>query len=125
MAAAEQITHGWSSRSLNGSALALWAGLAAVAVPTLIRNAQQSWALEQGQQAPIALALGLWLLWRQWPSMRAVGAPGRTVILAACGAPSIVLYVLGRISQQYTMESYGLYGLGVATVYGMVGGAGL
>ena len=125
MVAAEQITRGWSSRRLNGPILLLWAGLVAVAVPTLIRNAQQNWALEQGQQAPIALVLGLWLLWRQWPSMRAVGAPGRGVVLALAGAPSIALYVLGRVSQQYTMESYGLYGLCVTIVYGVVGGAGV
>ncbi len=125
MVAVTQPTPGWLSRRWSGHTALLWAGLAAVGVPTLIRNAQQSWVLEQGQQAPIALALGLWLLWRRWPSMRAVGAPGRTVVLAMLAAPSIALYALGRLSQQYTMESYGLYGLGVSTVYGVVGGAGL
>ncbi len=103
----------------------LWIGLAAVAAPTLIRNAQQSWTLEQGQQAPLVLALGLWQLWRRWPLMRQAGGAGGLAGIVLMGVPAAALYILGRLAQQYTLETYGLYGLGVATVYGLVGALGL
>ena len=53
---------------------ALWefspgvAGLA-LAVPTFIELGQQVWSVRIGAHGPIVLATGIWILWRQMPSM--------------------------------------------------------
>ena len=125
MVALGQAAPPWPVWRRGWSSAVLWLGLGTVALPTLISNAQQSWVLEQGQQAPFVLALGLWLLWRSWPLMRQTGGPGRALGIILTGGPAAALYILGRLSQQYTLESYGLYGLGVATLYALVGGRGL
>ena len=127
MVDAQNIT--WrSSRSLTApglSQLLLYAGLAAVAVPTLIGNARQEWSLEQGQQGPIVLALGLWLLWRRWPAMRAGRETSSRFVSCAAMAAGALAYVFGRVSDQILVESYALYGLGIAALYAIYGLRGL
>lgn len=102
-----------------------WAGLLVLAVPTLIENARQSWSTEQGEQGPIVLAIGLWLLARQWPRMRKVGRPGSAVVTLALGSAAALTYGLGRVSDQFLVESYALYGLVLTGVYGLVGIRGM
>jgi exosortase B len=84
------------------------AGLALLYIPTLIGLLDGGpWASEEQAHGPIILALSIWLLWRQWPSMmaRTAGARG-----SAIGWPvlviGLVLYVLGR-SQQILMAEIG------------------
>ncbi len=122
-----------SARSIRwrrrGSQVLLWLGLAALALPTLIENVQQNWSLDQGAQTPIVLAIGLWLLFRRWPAMRAAAAPPKGavsygVIIGLWLANSLI-YVLGRVGGQYLVESYALYGFLLIGVYALVGGRGL
>ena len=61
--------------NVGWTTVVLWAGFFILAAPTLYENYQQSWSLEQGQSGPIVLALGLWLVWRRWPDMRAAAQP--------------------------------------------------
>ncbi len=106
-------------------AAALWLGLALVAIPTLVANARQSWASEQGEQGPVVLAIGLWLLFREWPHMRRAGRPGSLALSVAFFFAAALVYLLGRVSDQFEVESYGLYGLGLAGLYATVGASGL
>ena len=110
---------------LSWGAAALWLGLALLAVPTLVANAHQSWATEQGEQAPLVLAIGIWLLFREWPHMRRAASPGSLAWSAAFFVTAGLIYLLGRVSDQFEVESYGLYGLGLAGIYATVGASGL
>ncbi len=109
--------------SLGLGVLAL--GVAAIAVPTLVENLHQSWASEQGQAGPIVLALGLWLVVRRWPEMRAAGRPGSIPLGAAAGLVLGAAYVLGRVADQFLVESYAVYGLALVALYLLVGWPGL
>jgi len=113
----------------NGTPIVLWLGVAALVVPTLIENFQQNWSLDQGAQAPIVLAIGVWLLLRRWPAMRAAagpstGAVSRGVAIGLWLTDSL-LYGLGRAGGQYLVESYALYGFLLIGLYAVVGGRGL
>jgi len=109
--------------------IVLWLGVAALAIPTLIENVQQNWSLDQGAQTPIVLAIGLWLLFRRWPAMRAAGAPPRGVasrgLAVGLWLATSVLYGLGRVGGQYLVESYALYGFLLIGVYALFGARGL
>jgi exosortase len=102
-----------------------WLGLTALAIPTLLANAQQSWSSEQGEQGPIVLVIGLWLLIRDWPNMRAAAKPGSAPLATCCFLGAGSIYVLGRVWDQFELETYGLYALALASLYAAIGLAGL
>jgi exosortase len=110
---------------ISWQALLLWVGLAVLAAPTLVANARQSWSSEQGEQAPIVLAIALWLLWRRWPLMRAAARPGSAALSIGLGALAAAAYVFGRVAGQYLVESYALYALVLVGLYAIVGAPGL
>jgi len=113
----------------RGALIVLWLGVAALVIPTLIENIQQNWSLDQGAQTPIVLAIGLWLLFRRWPAMRAASAPhtraGSTGLAVGLWLANSVIYVLGRVGGQYLVESYALYGFLLIAVYTLLGAKGL
>ena len=109
----------------SASALVLWGGFALCAAPTLLANLHESWSTEQGEHAPIVLALGVWLLARAWPEMRRAATRGGWVQTGCLAAAAIGLYVVGRVAQQFIIESYGLYLLSLAALYAQLGFAGL
>jgi exosortase len=100
-------------------------GLGALALPTLWRLAQQTWSQEDGAQGPLILALGLWLLWREWPDLRRGYRPGSTALAVAAIALAMLSYVAGRVFDYMTFEAGGLYVAAVAVLYTRVGAAGL
>ena len=102
-----------------------WAAFAAVLLPTLYANYTQSWSSEQGEQGPIVLGIAAWLLWRRWPEMAVAGRPGSVGVAIAVFGLSALAYVFGRIADQFAVETYGLYGLGLATTYALVGLPGM
>jgi exosortase len=121
---------GWSvAWRRRGALIVLWLGVAALATPTLIENFQQNWSLDQGAQTPIVLAIGVWLLFRRWPAMRAAAAPptgalSRGLIVGLWPANSVV-YGLGRVGGQYLVETYAVYGFLLIGIYALVGARGL
>jgi len=113
----------------HGALIALGLGASALAVPTLIENVQQNWSLDQSAEGPLVFAVGLWLLFRRWPAMRAAAAPplgavSRGLALGLWVATSLV-YVLGRAGGQYIAESYALYGFFLIGVFAAFGTRGL
>ena len=115
----------WGSPGLSWQGVAFWAGLAALAIPTLIANARQSWSTEQGEQSPIVLVIGLWLLARRWPAMRAAAEPSSPWHAIGLGVLAAIAYVLGRVADQFLIESYALYALGLMGLYAMLGARSL
>ena len=100
-------------------------GLLALAVPTLVMIARESWSDEQSQQGPLVLMIGGWLLWRRWPQMARVGRSGALWVSLAGFAATAVVYVVGRVSATYLAEAYALYGFAIVAVYALVGVQGL
>ena len=122
----EQRLGGWpGAPRISWQALAFWAGLAALAVPTLVANARQSWSTEQGEQSPIVLAIGLWLLARRWPSMRAAAQRSSPLLAVGLAVLAAMAYVLGRVADQFLIESYALYALGLVGLYALLGARSL
>ena len=98
-------------------------GFGALAIPTLVRLAQQNWIEEAGAASPIIIATGGWLLWRSWPSMIAEGHRGQGWATATALALALPLYVFGRAYSFSFFETAGLFGVGLALLYEAVGGA--
>jgi len=125
-AATTTASMGWRRRL---PLIVLWTGVAALVTPTLIENFQQNWSLDQGAQAPIVLALGLWLFVRRWPAMRAAGGPpmgaGSKGLIIGLWVANSLLYGVGRAAGQYLVESYALYGFLLIGLYAAVGARGL
>jgi exosortase len=100
-------------------------GFAALAAPTLRQLADQTWSKEDGAQGPLILALGAWLLWRQWPKVRSEASPGGPLLTAVLITVGVTAYVGGRMFDYLTFEGGGLYLAGVAILYSRVGGRAL
>lgn len=102
-------------------ALPLVVGFLALAIPTFQGIAKVSWATEQGTHGPIVLALGLWLMVRNWPAMVAAAVPGRPWVGAALLVPALLLYVMARVVGSIVIESAALYFVLLAMLYLFVG----
>lgn len=102
----------------------LIAGFMALAIPTVFSLADQEWSLESGAHEPIVLALGGWLIWRQWAALRDVTAPGGWLVVSAMLLVGLPLYVFGRAYDFLTLEAAGLYGAGLAVLYARIGPVG-
>lgn len=105
------------------AAWGLAVGVLAIAVPTLVFVARESWSTEQGAHGPIVLATGLWLLFRLWPgAASALRTPPiwRVALLLAVFLPG---YALARITQVVEVEGYMMYACLLTAMYSVVGGA--
>ncbi len=96
-------------------------GLAALAVPTIVSLGQQTWSTEAGAHGPIVLAVGVWLLVREW-NVAKPWSPPRSPALSLAGLIiSLAFYVFGRAFDFITFEVAGLYGVGVSVLYSSIG----
>lgn len=116
----------WNGGPLRGmslvSALVLLAGAVALATPTMLVVARESWATEQGAHGPIVLLTGVWLLFHAWKNVGPITPPPwwRPVLLMV---PLLAIYVLARISQIVEIEGYVMYSVLLTAFYAIVGGA--
>lgn len=97
------------------------AGLAAMAGPTLVSLAQQSWSTEAGAHGPIVLATGLWLFWRRWDELSRDGRPGHVLIAGALFLAMLPLYVFGRAYDFLFIEAGALFSALAALFYSRFG----
>ena len=109
---------GWQTVYLPRMILAL--GVAAIMVPTMYDVARLTWTTEQGGHAPIILATGLWLLWRESRGIEA--RPPRHWYGFALLIPALAAYAVGRITGILEIEAMVMYCCLVIAAYCMVGG---
>lgn len=104
---------------------ALSVGLVAIAAPTMLFVAQESWSTEQGSHGPIVLFTGLWLLWRQWPEAKPVARRPGLAMVCALLVPFLALYAFSRITQIVEFEGYFMYASLLVVLYSIVGAAAM
>ena len=100
-------------------------GFALLAAPTLQSLGKQVWSRESGAHGPIILATGGWLLWRETTALRSIARPGATWLAAAALIFSLFIYVFGRAFDFISLETAGVYGVGLSMFYAMLGSAAL
>lgn len=96
-------------------------GLAALAIPTIKSLASQAWARESGAHGPIVLVTGLWLLSRQLGASRSTAKPGALWLSALVLVLSLATYVFGRTFDFISLETLGLFGVGLAMLHSIFG----
>lgn len=104
------------------AAMILAAGVAVLAVPTMLFVARESWSTEQGAHGPIVLFTGIWLLTRQWGEAASVARrpdAHRVWILLGVFLP---LYLVARITQIVELEGYMMYANLLIALYSVIGG---
>lgn len=104
------------------AAIVLIAGVVAIATPTMMMVARESWSTEQGAHGPIVLLTGIWLLFHAWKNVGPIAPPPwwRPVAIML---PLLAVYVLARISQIVEIEGYVMYAVLLSGFYALVGGA--
>lgn len=112
---------GFRPSALTAGGVFLALGYSALAVPTLLTLADQTWSKEFGAYGPIVLVTGLWLLWRQASELQRFGVAGGRWLTAAILAISLVAYVFGRSYDFVTLETAGVYGAGLAVLQARFG----
>lgn len=106
----------------------LWAqilflvGAAAILLPTMYDVARLTWTTEQGGHAPIIVATGAWLLWRELKSTKVRARPGNPWIGALALTVSLVLYIVARITGILEIEGIAMYAAVISAFYVLVGG---
>lgn len=84
-------------------------GFGIMAIPTLIRLAEQVWPMEIGAHGPIVLATGIWLLFYIRNELAALSSKP-PVLLALCGfIAGVGLYAFGRPYDLIALEAAGVY----------------
>lgn len=96
-------------------------GVAAILLPTMFDVARLTWTTEQGGHAPIIVATGAWLLWREYHSTPVAARPGNAFIGALLLALCLGLYVVGRITGVLEIEALGMYAGIISAFYLLVG----
>lgn len=110
-------------RSVRWQLVVFLLGVAAILLPTMFDVARLTWTTEQGGHAPIIVATGAWLLWREWKSTRAKPRPGNLLIGSVLFAASLALYVVARITGILELEGVAMYASLVSGAYLLLGGA--
>jgi exosortase len=100
-------------------------GFAAMAVPTIRTLAGQAWVRESGAHGPIVLVTGLWLLARQLTAARGTARQGALWLSALGLILGLAIYVFGRTFDFISLETLGLFGVGVAMLHSAFGVAAL
>lgn len=97
-------------------------GALAIAVPTMMTVARESWSTEQGAHGPIVLLTGVWLLYRAWQHAGPIAPPPwwRPLVLMV---PLLAIFLVSRISQIVEIEGYVMYAVLLTALYALVGGA--
>lgn len=101
------------------------AGVAALAIPTMLFVARETWSTEQGAHGPIVLLTALWLLYQKWPAARPLVAPPPAWRPALLVPLVLIGYFLARVTQIIELEGFIMYASLVAAAYALVGGAAL
>ena len=105
--------------------MALMAGAATLALPTMLFVARESWSTEQGAHGPIVLFTGLWLLVRLWPAAKARADPPRPLSPALTLAALLPAFVLARITQIVEIEGYLMYAVLLTALWSSIGTAAM
>lgn len=75
-------------------------GLAAMYVPSFVDLFRGLWSTPEQGHGPIVLIVSVWLLYRQWPAMKAAAARAPDSVSTVWGWPvltfGLLLYILGR-----------------------------
>ena len=96
-------------------------GCAALAIPTLANLSDQTWSQESGAHGPIILATGAWLVWREKPTFLKEAKPGNVLLTLAILVFGIMVYIVGRAVDYITFQATGLYIVGLAIAFGILG----
>ena len=94
---------------------------ATIVIPTMQGIAATSWSTEQGAHGPIVLAIAVWLIARQWPTMAANARPGSVLIGGTLLGVAALSYVVTRMVGSIVLESASMYLAFVATLYLLFG----
>lgn len=96
-------------------------GFCSLAIPTILGLAKNAWTREAGAHGPLILATGLWLLYRQLPSLKASASKGALWLTGLVLIFSLAVYVFGRVFDFASFEAIGLLGAGVAMLHDAFG----
>lgn len=88
---------------------AILLGFGAMAVPTMIRLAEQVWPMEIGAHGPIVLATGIWLLFHIRAELAALSSKPPVVLAMLGFAVGVALYAFGRPYDLIALEATGVY----------------
>jgi exosortase len=97
--------------------------MAAIFAPTMFDVARLTWTTDQGGHAPIIVATGGWLLWREFKTTRAEVRPGNAAIGSVLLGLSLVAYMVFRITGILELEAFAMYASLISAFYLLVGGA--
>ena len=112
----------WTRPQLS---LVLVVGVCALAGPVMVDVARESWTTEQGAHGPIVLAIGMWLLSRDWRAARALARPGSAVVAAILFASLIPLYIFGQVTSTVEVEGAAMVALLLSAGLALWGAAAL
>ena len=98
-------------------------GLAAILLPTMFDVARLTWTTEQGGHAPIIVATGGWLLYREATTTKVRARPGRLWLGALALAGSLAGYFVARVTGILEIEGFAMYTAILSAFYLLVGGA--
>ena len=104
---------------------ALLLGAIAIATPTMIFVARESWSTEQGAHGPIVLMTGFWLLVRLWKGAVRAATPPNPVVTTALLLLSLSAYVFARVTQIVEIEGYVMYACLLVALYNVIGAGGI
>jgi exosortase len=111
------------TRSQTWTAAAFAAGALALFLPTMSDVARLTWTTEQGGHAPIVVATGGWLLWRDLQTMKLRATLGNPFVGAPAFAAFLASYVVARITGILEIEGFAMYATILCGLYLLVGGA--
>lgn len=98
------------------------AGALALAVPTMISVATNSWSTEQGAHGPIVLATGLWLIGQRLGEVRTAVRPAGLASALVLLVPALLLYAVARVTDILEVEGVVMYLALLAVLYAFIGG---
>ena len=97
--------------------------MAALLLPTMADVARLTWTTEQGGHAPIILATGAWLAWRELREAKPRAALGNLALGVPMFGFFLIAYVVARITGILEIEGFAMYATILTGIYLLVGGA--
>lgn len=96
-------------------------GIAVILLPTMFDVARLTWTTEQGGHAPLILATGGWLLYRELGVTRAAARPGSWWIGGPALALFLLAYVVARVTGILEIEGLAMYAAILSAFFLLVG----